>query len=85
MVGFPIRCPEATRWHRQPRSVHGKTKGRERTEQPQDVAIDGGSDGMGEAECDEDGTREGSDVEVLTREGFFRRPPPARKETKPQN
>ena len=63
----------------------GKRKGRGRTEQPRGVAIDGGSDGIGEAECDADGMDEESDVEVLTCEGFFRHPPSARRETRPQN
>ena len=63
----------------------GKQKGRRRTEQPRGVAIEGGSNGAGEVECDADGTGEGSNVEVLTHKGFFRRLPPARREIRPQN
>ena len=53
----------------------GKWKERGRTEQPRGIAIEGGSDGPGEEECDASGTGEGSDIEVLMCEGFFRSPP----------
>ena len=53
----------------------GKRKGRGRTNQFCGAAIEGGSDGALEPKGDADSMGEGSDVEILTREGFLRRPP----------
>ena len=75
MVGFPLDVQKQQGGIDNYTASMGKQKGRGRTEQPRGLVIDGGSDGVGEPECDADGTSEGSDVEVLTREGFFRRPP----------
>ena len=53
----------------------GKRKGRGRIDQFHGGAIEGGRNDALEAEGDADGTGEGSDVEILTHEGFLRRPP----------
>ena len=58
-----------------PTASMGKQKGMRRTEQSRAVAIEGGSNGAMEAEGDANGMGEGSDVEILTHKGFFRRPP----------
>ena len=58
-----------------PAACMGKRKGRGRTDEFRGAAIESGSDGGVEPDGAADGTGEGSDVEVLTREGFLRRPP----------
>ena len=58
-----------------PAACMEKRKGKGRTVEFCGAAIEGGSDGALEPDGTANGTGEGSDIEVLTREGFLRRPP----------